>query len=82
MRRSDFSMQPGVVCPEVVGKPRIQTLRQLDAVDILGQVEGIHDPAKVIQEAFVVALVRRELIVVQIPHELLLEGEVGRDALQ
>jgi hypothetical protein len=75
-------MKPRIVRPEVACKPRVQALSQLDAVDVLGVFVRMHDLAKVIEQALVIALVRIERIVASIPHEFFLEREMRGDPLE
>jgi hypothetical protein len=73
----------GVVRLEVVGEPVIQALGQRGAVDLPSPpLECIHDPAQVVEQPLVIALVRRQARVGLIVHQLFLEREMGRYALE
>src|SRR5262245_13326310 len=78
--RSDGVMQLGVVRPEMAREPGVQTVRQLNRVDLLGLLERVHDLAQLVEQALVVLLVRRQPLIALIAHELLLEREVRRDS--
>jgi hypothetical protein len=71
-------MEAGVMRPEMLGEPAVQTGRQLRGGALAIGLVAVHDVADFLEQLLVRLLVRVELVVAALAHEALLEREMRR----